>query len=159
MGIEVMLSILSGVASLLAGGLGTSDFVRRIVDRFLQQRPRGRLADADAYSERLARLTHELTRSSYEVDKTIAELAQVARDRETAVRKLETDLAALSDREKRLKERIEALEHVPIPVAEHFVALTASGEKRSARRDYLLFGAGVVVSTVTSIIFFLLGGS
>jgi hypothetical protein len=44
------------------------------------------------------------------------------------------------------------LEKTPLAVAEHFAKLVAPGEKRSAMRDYLLFGAGVVVSTAIGIV-------
>lgn len=99
------------------------------------------------YGERLSELTASLTRSSAEVDLVLRELAQVARDREAAARKLETGLSGLEAREKDLKQRIEILQETPIPVAEHFAKLLQSGERRSARRDYVLFGAGVVVTT------------
>ena len=42
-------------------------------------------------------------------------------------------------------------------MAEHFAKLTEVGEKRSAKRDYLLFGAGVIVSVLTAIGLRLLG--
>ncbi len=60
-------------------------------------------------------------------------------------------MASLENREKELKEKIEVLEKIPIPVAEHFAKLLESGERRSVRRDYLLFGAGVLVTTVITI--------
>jgi hypothetical protein len=62
----------------------------------------------------------------------------------------------MAQREEELKNRIDQLQNVPLPVAEHFAALAAAGDKRSAKRDYLLFGLGVFVSTLLSIIFFLL---
>ena len=66
-------------------------------------------------------------------------------------------MQALENREKQLQESVQALENVPIPVAEHFARLTAVGEKRNAKRDYILFGAGVVVCTVIAIILKLAG--
>ena len=68
------------------------------------------------------------------------------------MQKLESELATMEGREKELKERIDALEKTPLPVAEHFAKLIESGEKRSARRDYALFGAGVLVTTVVAIL-------
>lgn len=53
----------------------------------------------------------------------LGELAEVARSREAAVQKLETDLETLETREKELKEKIGALESTPLPVAEHFAKL------------------------------------
>jgi uncharacterized protein YlxW (UPF0749 family) len=86
------------------------------------------------------------------VDTVLAELSQIAKDRESAVQKIEAELQSLQNREKELQERIKTLQKVPLPVAEHFAQLTASGEKRSARRDYVLFGVGVIVSTVIAIL-------
>lgn len=121
----------------------SSETPRRIIRRLLRvPEPSGR-----PYGERLSELTASLTRSSAEVDLVLRELAQVARDREAAARKLETGLSGLEAREKDLKQRIEILQETPIPVAEHFAKLLQSGERRSARRDYVLFGAGVVVTT------------
>lgn len=61
-------------------------------------------------------------------------------------------LTAMEGREKELMERIETLERTPLAVAEHFAKLVAPGERRSAMRDYVLFGSGVVVSTAIGIV-------
>ena len=111
-----------------------------------------------SYSKKLKRLTSNLEKSSKEVDSLVGELSKIAEEREENVRKIETDLANLQSREKELKEKIENLEKVPLPVAEYFAELTSHGEKRSARRDYLLFGAGAIVSTVITIILKLVFG-
>ena len=71
--------------------------------------------------------------------------------------KIDADLRQMQDREKELEERIQHLQNVPLPVAEHFAKLTTQGETRSAKRDYMLFGAGVIVSTVIAIILKLIG--
>jgi len=95
--------------------------------------------------------------ASKEVDAVLSELSQVARDREKAVQKIEADLQSLQNREKELQKRIETLQNVPLPVAEYFAQLTVSGEKRNAKRDYVLFGAGVVVSTIIAILLKIFG--
>ena len=71
--------------------------------------------------------------------------------------KVEAELSALQERHTELQTRIDQLKDVPIPVAEEFAKLTQSGESRSARRDYVLFGLGVVVSTVIAIVLKLVG--
>ena|GEM_PF-4375172 len=48
----------------------------------------------EPHSEPLSRLTASLTKTPPEVDRLLAELAQVARNREPAVHKLERDLDA-----------------------------------------------------------------
>ncbi|MCK4607110.1 MAG: hypothetical protein KAU35_07435 [candidate division Zixibacteria bacterium] len=104
------------------------------------------------YGERLAELTADLNRASSDVDSVLEELAQVARARESSVKRLESELQNLEERESQLKEKVDLLENVPLPVAEHFARLLKSGDKRSARRDYALFVAGVLVTTVLAIV-------
>ena len=86
------------------------------------------------------------------MDPILSELTQVARDREEAVARLESALTEMETKERETKERIEALQDLPIPVAEHFAKLVVPTERRNARRDYLLFGAGVVVTTIIAVI-------
>lgn len=154
MGIEIVASLIAGLASLLAGGLASNDLIQKLARRLL----RVRTETPKPYGERLSELSASLTKASREVDSVLAELAQVARSRETAVQKLESDLQTLETREKELKDKIEALESTPLPVAEHFAKLLESGEKRGAKRDYVLFGAGVVLTTVIAILIQVLGG-
>lgn len=85
------------------------------------------------------------------------ELTETTHQRKTAVDNIEKELSVLETREKEIKQRIDALQKVPIPVAEEFARLTQPGEVRSARRDYILFGAGVLVSTAIAILLKLLG--
>ncbi len=145
--IEILLPFLAAVISMAAGGLTSSELVRSAVRRIL-----GRPASQPkTYGERLAELTTSLTHSTQQVDVVLAELAHVAKEREATVQALETNLASLEGREKEIKSRIEALQQVPLPAVEHFAELLETGENRSAWRDYMLFGAGVVVSTAITI--------
>lgn len=109
------------------------------------------------YGKQLSQLTSSLTKASKEVDRVLTELSLVASNREDAVQKLEVNLASLEQKEIDLKNRIQTLEKLPIPVADHFAKLIEAGEKGSARRDYLLFGAGVAVSTLIAIVLKLAG--
>jgi hypothetical protein len=104
------------------------------------------------YSERLSEQMSHLAEASRRVDSLLDELREVATNRETAVRKLEIDLISLQDREKELRRTIDELKDVPLPVADRLAALIEPGEKRSEFRDYFLFGAGVIVSTIVSYI-------
>jgi len=146
MSLDIIATIIGALASLLAGGLASSKIIQKFIQTFFHIE-----APQKPYSERLGELTSNLTKASREVDSILGELAQVARSRESAVVKLESDLSSLEAREKELKDKIEVLQKVPIPVAEHFARLLESGEKRSARRDYALFGAGVLVTTFIAI--------
>jgi septal ring factor EnvC (AmiA/AmiB activator) len=143
---EVLIGALGLLASLLSAGV--YELIQKLVGRLFGA-PK---APKKAYADRLAELTEDLTKASREVDAVLSELAQVAKERADAVKQLETDLTAMEGREKELKQTIETLERTPLAVAEHFARLVAPGERRSAMRDYLLFGAGVVVSTVIGII-------
>lgn len=104
-----------------------------------------------SYSERVSKLAENLARSSKEVDEILDEIASVTSERQLAAEHLEKELERLSASEDEIKRRIDTLKNVPIPVAEHFAKLLDSGDKRSARRDYLLFGAGVLTSIVSAI--------
>ena len=103
------------------------------------------------YSERVGKLAESLTRSSKQVDEILREIGAVTTERQKAAVHLDQELARLSASEAEIKQRIDVLKNVPIPVAEHFAKLMDSGEKRSARRDYMLFGAGVLTSIVSAI--------
>jgi uncharacterized phage infection (PIP) family protein YhgE len=149
MGADVIAALIAGLASLLAGSTIFNESARKVISKlFGISYP----AQQQSYSERLSALTDSLTKASREVDTVLGELAQVARNREAAVQQLEAGLKSMEEREKQLQERIAFLKDVPIPVAEHFAKLTEPGEKRSAWRDYILFGSGVVVSTVIAIV-------
>jgi hypothetical protein len=157
MNLDILLSIISGLASLLAGGLFTAKIVQDLLKRLFPKLFPAKQTPPESFSDRLSRLTTGLTKASMEVDRVLDELAQVARDRETAVKVLESNLTAMEQQEKELKKKIETLEKVPIAVADQFAKLLETGEKRSAKRDYLLFGAGVLVSTIIAVVLKLAG--
>ncbi len=129
------------------GGITASELARTVLRKVF-----GQTAEpSKTYSERLAELTASLTQSTKQVDAVLAELAHVAKEREATVHALEANLSNLEGREKDLQTRIDALQQVPLPAVEHFAKLLETGEKRSAWRDYALFGAGVIVSTAIAI--------
>jgi hypothetical protein len=148
MWISIVSVLAAGATAMLMNAFSAIPLVQRLFRRLLGTGDQPQ----QSYSERLSGLTASLKKASLEVDSVISEMALVARHRETAVRKLETDVEGLESREKEMKGRIEALEKTPLPVAQHFAKLLESREKRNARRDYVLFGAGVVSTTVITII-------
>jgi len=147
MGLEIGASILGLILSLLGAGLASTKMFQGLIRVPLKQKK-----PTKSYSERLTELIENLSKASREVDAVLTELARVAKERANAVQQLENDLVTMEGREKELKERIDALEKTPLVIAEHFAKLVAPSEKRSAMRDYLLFGSGVVVSTAISIV-------
>jgi hypothetical protein len=143
---ELFVSIIAALVSALAGGLTATNVVRKLIYRILNKE-----LPQKTYSERLSELTGSLSKASQEVDGVLREMASVAHERETSVKELEIGLKDLELREKELKEKIAILQSVPIPVAEQFAKLVEPSEKRSARRDYLLFISGVVVTTIIAV--------
>jgi predicted RNase H-like nuclease (RuvC/YqgF family) len=146
---DILMNLLSGIATII-GGFG--------VNTLLHYHKRSLKKPEKTYSERLEQLTSSLTRSASEVDSLLSELAQVARSKEDTVQKREKEMEALEIREKELKEKIEALEKTPLPVVEHFAKFLESGEKRSAKRDYMLFSANVLATTLIAIIIQIIAG-
>jgi len=153
-GIEILLSVAAALGSLLTGFAFSSGTFRKFVRRLEGEEEEA----GETYGMRLAKLTASLSSASSEVDGILEELAEVAGIRESAVRKLEEDLQTLETRERELQVTIGALERTPLPVAERFAELLEHSEQQSRRRDYLLFGAGVVVTTVIAIIIQLVAG-
>jgi septal ring factor EnvC (AmiA/AmiB activator) len=162
MGPELVWVVIGALFSVLSGKLVFTQFAEKL-GALLARKVRGTFneeAEPDeklSYAERLEELTNSLRKSSAQIDGLLNELSDVAKERETAVARVENELLNLETREKELQERIDHLKDVPIPVAEHLAKLMAPSEKRSARRDYLLFVSGVVVSTIIAILLRVLG--
>jgi septal ring factor EnvC (AmiA/AmiB activator) len=153
-GLEILISLLGGLLSLSAGGVVASELIQRSIRKLFGKEQK---QETLSHRDKLAKLTESLMTASRDVDAVLLELSQVARDREKAVERIETDLVNLQEREKELQKRIETLQNVPLPVADYFAQISVSGEKRSAKRDYVLFGSGVIVSTVIAILLKILG--
>lgn len=141
-----MLEILAGIISIVAGVAGNA-FYTFIKETFQKEE-----TSEIPYSEKMATLTQSLTNASADVDRILKEMSGVAHQREVAISELEEQLTLMTERERQLQEKISTLEKVPLPAVEYFVSEIEKGEKRSARRDIVLFGLGVVVSTIVAII-------
>jgi hypothetical protein len=154
MGIDILLAIASGIVSLAVGkttALGLLEKLARKLGEPVIRRIFGKKEAAESYSSRVSALVETLDKTSSDMDTVLAELASVAKQRSEALKTLEADLQAMEKKEAETKQRIELLASVPIPVADRFAELASVGEKRSARRDYVLFAAGVAVSTIVAI--------
>lgn len=138
---EIITSIIGVIASMLSYIL--VDYVFKF-----WKKPK----ELKTYNDKLSKLTTNLMTASKEVDSILSELTIVAEEREKKVKNLDTELNLLKKKEAGLKNKIEALEKLPIPVADHFAAMLEGGEIKSKRRDYILFGAGVLVTTIISIL-------
>jgi DNA repair ATPase RecN len=146
MDFELFLPVIAAAISMTVGGITATDEVQHVLRKLLRKSK-----STQTYSEQLAALTHNLTQSTQQVDLILSELAQVAKEREANIQALEVNLSNLEGREKHLQQRIEELQKVPLPAVEHFAKLLEPGERKSAWRDYMLFGAGVLLSTAIAI--------
>ena len=104
------------------------------------------------YRARMERLSDELRRASTQIDATLEEMQAVAQERGRGISALEGRLQSLTQHEKELQSRVETLKQVPLEAVEYFLDATAKSERRSASRDYILFGSGVVVSTLITVV-------
>lgn len=111
----------------------------------------------ETFSETISRLLGTLTASSKEMNSVFLEIEKAIAERTEAVARLEESLAELAHREQEAKERVATLEKTPVEVAQYFEEIIKKGDKRSARRDYFLFGLGVILSVVVGIVLWLLG--
>ncbi|PYU76009.1 MAG: hypothetical protein DMG49_02005 [Acidobacteria bacterium] len=86
-----------------------------------------------------------------DVDHLMLEIASLVRQRESNVAGYESKLADLGRRENEQKEKIVTLERVPFKAIRHFAEALMREDRRSAIRDYILFGLGVIVITVVAL--------
>lgn len=144
---EILAILIAAAASMLAGGIASSQLIQKAIRKIFglpEQKSK-------SYSERLSELTKKLDGASKEVDEVLQEIAGVTERRQKAVSQLEYNLVELEKHEASLKQRIEALENTPVEAAQYFTKIVSAGERRGAKRDYLLFGAGVLLTSIISI--------
>jgi hypothetical protein len=98
-----------------------------------------------------------LSEASQKMDAVVGQIQDYTQGRELAVAKLESQLGLLTQQEQELKQRIQGLQNVPLPVAEYFAQLVSKGHKMSAIRDYVLFLLGVLVSAGVEVVLRRLG--
>jgi len=156
--------LVATLVALLVGALaGPAEAVltldrAKIIRFLLSKSSRGsKTAASPSYSDRIEELNRRLSETSVEMDNILREMGQVVRGRAAAADQLEQQVSTLSHQETQLKNRIALLENTPVEILEAFEEAMDKGEKRSASRDYLLFGAGVLVSAAVSIVLGLFG--
>lgn len=104
------------------------------------------------YTEKFQKSIDSLRDISEEIDKVLTEISTISREKEQTISMLESELNTLSNREGKLKDKIKVLEKVPLSALEHFETMLNKGNQRNRKRDYLLFGLGVLTTAITSII-------
>lgn len=177
---DTLITALAGATAALLGGLipllrewlstyvDSSSFrrlpgpVQSVLLALRSEGPAGRVAAGRSYAERMHELTGSLSRTSDEFDSLLAEMRVAADQRATAVSEMEASLAELTAREEALRSRIVTLNAVQPEAAREFVELLRQqqvvSERRSAKRDYLLFVLGIAVGLVAQVVFTLLFG-
>lgn len=145
--IEMLVPVVGAVVSMLIGSTSISQQLQTHILRKFNAIPPDK-----TYRERITVLTQSLKEAGEQVDQVISEIASVAQERERAVKELEEKMNALEANEVEIKNRIEHLKSIPLPAINHFAEMMKPSERKSAKRDYILFGAGVFVSTLIAII-------
>jgi chromosome segregation ATPase len=148
---DILANLLASVATLVAGA-GLAASFKEVLEFWGRRRGKKAKPEIPSFREKMERLSADLARASAEVDKTLQEMTAVSRAREGALSDLESKMGELSKREKELQTRVETLQNVPLPAINYFLEATEKRERRSALRDYILFGLGVIVSTVVTIV-------
>lgn len=125
-----------------------------------------RATEGLSLEQRAAALAETLTLASQDLGELLQEMQHITDCRLAAVSEQERKLQELSEREQSLQTRLASLEATRPEVVEEFFRLTQeqqaqaearaemqqrASESRSARRDYLLFLAGVVTSVLVAI--------
>ena len=150
------LAKLSDVGSL--GQVSKQPPIEAIIRRLGGEPPKAQKA---TFAERMRIQTQNLQLASAELDELLREMKEEAASREAAVSQLEGKVIELAEREQALQSRVEALSVVSPRAVQEFVTLLeeqqTKGERRSARRDYILFALGVLVTIALTFVFNFLG--
>jgi hypothetical protein len=119
--------------------------------RWRRERTRGGAPAAANYPERLKELSSELARASSEVEHVLEEMAIVSRSRNEAFANLEQRVRDLAQHERDLQMRVETLKSISLPAAEYFLQASEPA-KPKLLHDYVLFGAGVILSAIITLV-------
>lgn len=102
------------------------------------------------YGEKMRELTSRLVEASQAVDEVLTEMADAHRKQEEILKQQSKRVETLSAAEKELKQRVDSLKTLPLPVAEYFVELTRRAqekqEKQRSWRDYRLIFISAALS-------------
>jgi hypothetical protein len=126
-----------------------------IENRVLARRSREAGSKATSTGD-LARLVDGLNKTSGELDKILAQIVEVAQDRAEAATKLQAEMKKLEEAEEDYLVRIEILKNEPLRVVNDLLHELEPNRIRTPRRDFMLFLAGVLLSTIVSIVLGLL---
>jgi peptidoglycan hydrolase CwlO-like protein len=122
-----------------------------VENRVISRRSRERGLKATSTAD-LTRLVQGLNKSSLELDKILEQIVEVAHHRAEAATNLQAEMKRLEQAEEEYLIRIETLKNEPLRVINDLLNELEPNRIRTPRRDFMLFAAGVVVSTLVSIV-------
>jgi peptidoglycan hydrolase CwlO-like protein len=122
-----------------------------VENRVISRRSRERGLKATSTGD-LTRLVQGLNKSSLELDKILEQIVEVAHHRAEAATNLQAEMKRLEQAEEEYLIRIETLKNEPLRVINDLLNELEPNRIRTPRRDFMLFAAGVVVSTLVSIV-------
>ena len=122
-----------------------------VENRVISRRSRERGLKATSTGD-LTRLVQGLNKSSLELDKILEQIVEVAHHRAEAATNLQAEMKRLEQAEEEYLIRIETLKNEPLRVINDLLNELEPNRIRTPRRDFMLFAAGVVVSTIVSIV-------
>jgi hypothetical protein len=119
--------------------------------RVISRRSRERGSKATSNGD-LTRLVQGLNKSSIELDNILEQIVEVAHHRAEAATNLQAEMKRLEQAEEEYLVRIETLKNEPLRVINDLLNELEPNRIRTPRRDFMLFAAGVLVSTIVSIL-------
>ena len=150
---EILSSVIAAITSIAgAAVLSQTEVISKVIEYLFKIFKNAKQNKIETYSEKISRLNIILKKSSIEIDSILEEMEEVSKDRNEKIVFLEKNLAELSIKESKVKERIEILQKTPIEAISKFEEIINNGDKKSSRRDYFIFGLGVIVSTLIAIL-------
>lgn len=158
MSLEILFGLIGALLSLALGGL--IPLLERQLDRYgdtsvvrlLHRLGLFEHTDSGSFKAQMDRSLKALGAATNKIDEVFSGITKLAQERQSVITALEAQLVVLTTRESEIKAKIQTLEKVPIEAVRHFEDLLKKGDRRSASRDYVLFGLGVVVSTIVAIV-------
>jgi len=100
------------------------------------------------FKDRLSSSITTLKNATEEIDNVIEEIAKISEEKHQTISKLEHQLVFLEEKENHLEDKINTMEKVPVESMKYFEEVLNKGDKRSAKRDYLIFISGIIVTTI-----------
>lgn len=155
--------LFTGVAALSIGALikilieNVKPFISKIANKYTWLNKIFELEQAETFEKRMGNSIQNLRKASADIDVVLAEINKIYEEKESSINLLEDSLLELQSRESILKEKVEALEKIPIESVKHLEKILDKGDKKSAYRDYFLFALGVIFSVAVTIVLKKLG--